>query len=94
MKSIFVTLTLMSTLMSYSNCLSAWTLIGNKTVWMKISINGVSEMKFLAIDLFPEILPNAVNNFVQLCNSYNGKMGKSCEFTNYSNNRCKQTTQL
>jgi hypothetical protein len=47
---------------------SAWDLVANKTVWLKISIGGtVITTDYLEIMMFPELMPKAVENFVTLC---------------------------
>ena len=43
---------------------SAWDLIANRTVWLKVQIDGVDQPGFLEIMMFPELMPKAVENFV------------------------------
>jgi hypothetical protein len=46
---------------------SAWTLKANKTVWLQVSIGSVTQTGYLEIMMFPELMPKAVESFVQLC---------------------------
>ncbi len=46
---------------------SAWELKANKTVWLKVKIGTVIQTDYLEIQMFPELVPKAVDNFVELC---------------------------
>ena len=55
---------------------SAWEVKANKTVWLKVSIDNVNQTDYLEIQMFPELVPKAVTNFVELCkgNTYKCKL--------------------
>ncbi|TNV76020.1 hypothetical protein FGO68_gene16379 [Halteria grandinella] len=55
---------------------SAWDLPVGKTVWLQVSIGGVVQTDYLEIQMFPALMPRAVENFVQLCkgNTYKSKI--------------------